>query len=619
MIVLVGVIGVMADRYLSNLVRDNAANELRVLSVVMSKQLGLYFQKAETQLSLLSQTHSFLDNALKTAPKQGSDELPDDYLSRKIKQLSMFEVLLVVDKNGNIQHTSNPQWQSSDFQSWPLAALAVNQWGQQVRYQDVFIDQAGKTTLLMATPIGGGSSNNTLIARLNLTALDELLDQPTIIPNVVDAFLLDGRLRFITPQEDALEGSHLLKTPLVMHLGDDSFWVGEYDAYNGEAVLGTVMSIDLLETAITGRTASAKNGSKSSSLIRPAKAASGEPRSLENRHWYLVLERDYKSIAKQIGRMRFMVLTASLVALLLAIPLINLIAHSTTRPTEQLMTSARQIAAGDLSRPVSSPKGAAEEIAFLATEFEKMRVAILTYQTQLLEKLQVSERKSIENERLAAIGALASNLAHEIRNPLNALSLLVQRLEWQAHQAGQPQKPYADIRSEIGRLDRLVSSILDYAKPLTLRLSDVDLTHLVKEISSLFQPVMEEKNIYYTPKTSNETLVIQGDQDMIKQMIINVLQNAIEATPAGNNISLDLKKEPLQQRAIIEIHDTGVGIQESDKSKLFQLFFTTKSQGTGLGLSMVQKIINAHGGEIEIESKPKEGTCVRLSLPFSNK
>jgi signal transduction histidine kinase len=288
------------------------------------------------------------------------------------------------------------------------------------------------------------------------------------------------------------------------------------------------------------------------------------------------------------------------------------------------MEGARRIAAGDLSLPVVVPP-TNDEISFLAAEFDRMRARVAASQGRLIEQLEESEQRRLESERLAAIGTLASSLAHEIRNPLNAVSLLLAQLE-RSKQPDEQKRPFQgqdgtgrqmfdDMRAELGRLDRLVSDILDYARPIQLQKETININAFMESIATFYKGLFETKHIVFKLQVPSRSTELSGDRDKLRQAFVNVIKNAVEAMPQGGR--LDVVVEILDRGVRFTIRDSGVGIDPTTKGRLFDLFFTTKEQGTGLGLSMVKKIIDAHGGKIDIQSSPGQGTTISFNLPKS--
>jgi signal transduction histidine kinase len=365
----------------------------------------------------------------------------------------------------------------------------------------------------------------------------------------------------------------MISTPLAQHLQDE-FWVGEYRNYKGAEVLGTVVR-------------------------------------LGGNRWYLVVERDFEEVLEQVSKVKQALFASTLGVLFVLIIVTIILTTSITKPLLRLVESARRIAAGELSNPVIMTKGS-DEIAFLAAEFDRMRGRIAASQGRLIEQLEESEQRRLESERLAAIGTLASSLAHEIRNPLNGLSLLLSQLERSKQSDEQKLKMIDEMREEIGRLDRLVSDILDYARPLQLQKEKVGLKSFTENIINFYNGVFEEKNIQLKLNFPEDEIEVELDRDKFRQAFVNLIQNAIEAIGQGGLLSFSI--ELFDRGVRWTIKDSGMGMDQKSQSRLFDLFFTTKERGTGLGLSVVKKIIDAHGGKIEVNSAPKKGTEIKVTF-----
>ncbi len=220
-------------------------------------------------------------------------------------------------------------------------------------------------------------------------------------------------------------------------------------------------------------------------------------------------------------------------------------------------------------------------------------------------------------ERFALLGEMSAGIAHELRNPMGAIAgfskLLSKKLD-----NGDERKPIADaIEKEINGMNRVINELLNFTKPTDLNLSKVDLKPLIEDSLSSIQLNSVKYNLI-----SGKIPAIDADDVLLKQVFINLFQNAIDAMPEGGELKivLNIKPQTETQRpeAEIEISDTGSGIPEDRLKKIFHPFFTTKKNGTGLGLSLVQKIILYHGGKVEVESKKGKGTTFRIGLPVNH-
>jgi PAS domain S-box-containing protein len=225
-------------------------------------------------------------------------------------------------------------------------------------------------------------------------------------------------------------------------------------------------------------------------------------------------------------------------------------------------------------------------------------------------------RKMMElREKIHALGELAAGVAHEIRNPLNAISIIVQRFQHEF----QPQSDVEEydkltttVRNEVARVNGIINQFLDYAKPPKLRMESADVTMILNDTISLVESQANAKNIIIERDMQYE-LVTKVDKEKIKQAFLNILLNAIDAIENGGVIKCSAKKKKNFIEIIIE--DNGIGIPENIRDKVFNLYFTTKKKGSGLGLSIVHQIISEHGGEISLLKSDESGTAFQIILP----
>jgi signal transduction histidine kinase len=235
------------------------------------------------------------------------------------------------------------------------------------------------------------------------------------------------------------------------------------------------------------------------------------------------------------------------------------------------------------------------------------------------------------SRKLAALGRLMAGVAHEVKNPLNAmtihLELLKQKLE--AHQAvlaGAPPPRHVPaqgvdmnkhvhvIGQEIRRLDEVMMGFLKFARPDELKLQPVQLADLITDVVTIVQPEAEKNRVAVKVDCSAALPEINADPGMLKQAILNLALNACQAMPDGGTLKLACRATSRRQ-VEVDVEDTGVGIPPEHLSRIFDLYFTTKEKGSGIGLSMVYRIIQLHDGEVEVESTPGSGTRFRLIFP----
>ena len=242
-------------------------------------------------------------------------------------------------------------------------------------------------------------------------------------------------------------------------------------------------------------------------------------------------------------------------------------------------------------------------------QFNEQLEAEVALRTQELEAAQI---RLMEQERLAAIGEFAAMIVHEVRNPLTTMAMGLKYS--QKHlQDDQAQERLALSISEANRLDRLLSEILMYAKPQTLQLEEFELNLWLQTVLSSVADLPEVQGCRISLTCTPDTVEILGDRDKLKQVMINLLRNACEASPTGTEV--DCEVEVLDSTLVwIRVRNQGEIIPPEVLVKLSQPFFSTKPEGTGLGLAIVNRIVKAHGGQFSIESNAS-GTCVSVQLP----
>ncbi|MBK7379652.1 MAG: PAS domain S-box protein [Ignavibacteriales bacterium] len=233
-----------------------------------------------------------------------------------------------------------------------------------------------------------------------------------------------------------------------------------------------------------------------------------------------------------------------------------------------------------------------------------------------LTTIRKLEEQAKRNEKLSAMGELASGVAHEIRNPINAIGMIAQRLNKEfspVSDAAEYHKINQLLKSEVDRINKIITQFLNYARPVEIRKSKIDAKNFIGDLFSLFQNQAKVKNINFISGTT-DSFIFNIDAELMKQALINILQNAFEATEQNGTVKVESYKE--STNAIITISDTGIGISEKNLKKIFDLYFTTKKDGNGLGLSITQKIISQHSGSIELSSKENIGTTFKIILPL---
>ena len=232
----------------------------------------------------------------------------------------------------------------------------------------------------------------------------------------------------------------------------------------------------------------------------------------------------------------------------------------------------------------------------------------------------ITEAKKLEeqrkrNEKLLAMGELASGVAHEIRNPINSIGMIAQRLA-KEFAPSEGKEEYATItnllKDEVNRINKIITQFLQYAKPIQLQKTSVDLGEFFQDIYQLFTDQAKQKQIDFVVN-GDEKSIANIDPELIKQTLLNVIQNAFDAVKASGKVEINYFRE--YNNIVISVSDNGSGIPVENQSKIFDLYFTSKTDGNGLGLSISQKIISQHKGSIEFTSS-NLGTTFKIILPI---
>ena len=220
-----------------------------------------------------------------------------------------------------------------------------------------------------------------------------------------------------------------------------------------------------------------------------------------------------------------------------------------------------------------------------------------------------------QNKRLAAIGRLAAGVAHEIRNPLSSLKGYATFFK-EIFDKSSENYTIADVMiKEVDRLNRVVSELVELAKPVTMSGKPVNIQSLIQESIKLMGYEAEMKNIEIKTDLDPDVPQIYADTDRLKQVLLNLYLNAIQSMKGSGTLGIRLFQNQSDQTVRITVSDTGTGIKKEDLPDIFEPYFTTKLSGTGLGLAIVHNIVKAHKGEINAKSEPGKGTCFTIILP----
>lgn len=332
----------------------------------------------------------------------------------------------------------------------------------------------------------------------------------------------------------------------------------------------------------------------------------------DRRVGYVIITRilDDFSVLSESALARRIAATLAVFALGMLLSLV--LASAVSRPVQALTDAARRVAVGDLSARVRAT--GSDELGALARTFNQM-VERLGESRALEERLRVAERST-------AMGRLASALAHEIRNPLNSISLTIDHVRTRLAPEDEASRGEFDalmttLKSEVARLNRLVGDFISFGQPARLDPRPCDVGAVVRETAALVEHKARDQAIQIEQDVPAGLPATVADPELLKTCFLNLVLNAFEAMPGGGRLSLAVRLEDgaLPPAIAVRVSDTGVGMSPEAAASAFEPYFSTKETGVGLGLALVSRIVEGHGGSITLDSTPGQGTSVRLLLP----
>ena len=307
---------------------------------------------------------------------------------------------------------------------------------------------------------------------------------------------------------------------------------------------------------------------------------------------------------------RWVLIAVVAFAILLCFVLLSVLLVLVQRPLEELMATIARIRRDDLSARVDFAKRD-DDIGQLGQQFNEM-VERLAQNREEIEDLH--KREMARAEHLATLGELAAGLAHEIRNPLAGIAGVVDVMSKELPADGPSRAVMGDVQKEVLHIQAILNDLLSYARPRSPAFHPSDLNTTIEQAVLLARQQVLTKPIQISIEPNPSLPPVDHDPALIQQVVLNLLLNAIQAISKEGKVDVRVLKE--QGFAVIQVSDTGRGIPTDALTKIFKPFFTTRSEGTGLGLSLANGIVQSHGGRIEITSVVQKGTQFKVWLPI---
>jgi signal transduction histidine kinase len=324
---------------------------------------------------------------------------------------------------------------------------------------------------------------------------------------------------------------------------------------------------------------------------------------------------DLKPIFQDIQEVTFKAVGIASAIFLLGLGIIFMIAFRMTKPIERLTLAAKRIEEGDLQYRVSIHRD--DEIGSLATAFDQMAERLMQRERELKQSQDTLRRA----DRLSSLGLLTAGLAHEIRNPLVAIRTFTQLLPERYDDPDFRENFQGLALKEVDRICGLINDLLSFARPSKPNVVPENVNDVVDNIARILETQAKEKGMSISREFSDNLPKVWIDREQMKQVFMNLILNAIQAMKEGGSITLASRavsrngSEPSGEFVQVEIRDTGIGIPEENLHHIFDPFFTSKDEGSGLGLAVSHQIVQEHGGFVTVESNLGKGTVFFVHVP----
>jgi len=280
-------------------------------------------------------------------------------------------------------------------------------------------------------------------------------------------------------------------------------------------------------------------------------------------------------------------------------------ARKIIRPVLILNQGVKRVGRGELGAEIGIVGEG--EIKELSIAFNEMSRRL----KESVDAIKAAQETLIHTEKLYALGEFSAGLAHEIKNPLTSMKMLMQSANEKNHALNA--KDIAIIENEINRIDRIVKEFLLFARPPKTEFVLTDINELLREVIFLTKPKIEQSRIKLVDRLNDPIPGIKARPDGLRQAFLNVILNAIQAMEQGGTLKVTSSSN--NEVVSVDVHDTGKGISEENRNRIFDPFFTTKEDGTGMGLAITYNIVREHGGSIEVDTALNQGTTVSILLP----
>lgn len=267
-------------------------------------------------------------------------------------------------------------------------------------------------------------------------------------------------------------------------------------------------------------------------------------------------------------------------------------------------------------------RAAHEELERTNSELLQLTLELEERVAQRTQELQSMTQQLWQAAKLATVGELGASIAHELNNPLTTVSLRIETLLAQTEAADPRRQALLVVEQEVERMADLVAHLLDFSRRSHPQISTVDIRVEIDNTLELINHHLRKRKVQVVRDYAQDVPQVRADRQQMRQVFLNLFTNASDAMPQGGTLTIRVRAaaDGPNERLLVEIEDNGSGIAPEDLPRIFEPFFTTKpeGQGTGLGLPICRRIIDEHRGSLQVQSRPGEGTTVRITLPVNN-
>jgi signal transduction histidine kinase len=334
------------------------------------------------------------------------------------------------------------------------------------------------------------------------------------------------------------------------------------------------------------------------------------PLHVSSRFWgSLAVGFSLARIHPEVGAIERRAVLVALMLMLVNSLLTAVYVETLIRPVLHLHRIMKTASRGDLT--VRAEHGRGDEVAELGGAFNAMMDEL----QRARERDKAQEVQLAQAEKMAAIGTLAAGVAHEVNNPLAGILTCLDMIESSPDDAAARERYLGLVRSGIKRIEHIVRNLLDFSRPREIERRLTSMNERVARVVELVAFQLRSGRVEVRPELAADGVHVLADPFQMEQMLLNLVLNAIQAMPKGGTLTVRTRR--LDDRVLVEVIDTGVGIPEAHRSRVFDPFFTTREigKGTGLGLAVSYNLVKAHGGTIDLDSEPGKGTVARVTLP----